>query len=75
MRLLLAKPGIEALEAPITEQGAAADLIRKLKAQVVGNMLLISRPDYEKLVAFSGMNGDERLSDRAAALLEGAQDG
>lgn len=75
MRLLLAEPGIEALDAPITEQGEAADLIRKLKAQVVGNMLLISEPDYEKLVAFAEMNGAERLSHRAAALLEGSQEG
>jgi hypothetical protein len=72
MRLLLMEAGVEALHRPITGEGAFHDLIRRLQGQIVGNMLLISEPDYEELKSYAAGSRDLEAHERARLILEGA---
>lgn len=73
MRLLLTTTGVEALNQPVAGQGEFQDLVRKLQAQITGNMLLVAETDVEKLRSYTGA-GDGDIGSRAAAILDGAEE-
>ena len=73
MRILLTESGVRAVKAPVSGAGELADLLRNLQASLVGNMLMVSRKDYEALQRYAASPAGE-LETRARTILEGAQE-
>jgi hypothetical protein len=72
MRILLTEAGVQAIQDPVRGEGELAELLRNLQANLVGNMLMVSREDYAALQRYAATPGGD-LEDRARTILEGAQ--
>lgn len=75
MRILLTERGIEALNAPLPGHDELSELERRLHGHLMGNMLMVTTDDWERLHQFADglAEGEERQ--RAAAIVEGARKG
>ena len=75
MRILLTEQGVQALNAPVIGHDEFAELLRRMHAQLMGNMLMVTSEDWTLLQQFADGLGSHDGDTRARAILDGAEKG
>jgi hypothetical protein len=64
MKIILSPSEVRRLQKPIRGRGGFQVLLRKLQAQIDGNVLTLSEADLEKIVRYSFRYGQGGFEDR-----------
>lgn len=73
LRLRLTSDQMEFLERPVRGEGGYQSLLRRLKSNLQGNQLTLSRSDCEKAVRYSEDYGQGGFQDRLRSIVDEAE--